>query len=35
MFRFPRNGERRRKWVVNSRQDQWVPGPGTCLCECA
>ncbi|XP_035213096.1 THAP domain-containing protein 5-like isoform X3 [Stegodyphus dumicola] len=33
MFRFPRNEERRRKWIVNSRRDQWIPGPGAYLCE--
>ncbi|XP_035205520.1 uncharacterized protein LOC118180551 [Stegodyphus dumicola] len=33
LFRFPRNEERRRKWIINSRRDQWIPGPGAYLCE--
>ncbi|KFM68330.1 hypothetical protein X975_13476, partial [Stegodyphus mimosarum] len=33
MFRFPRNEERRRKCIVNSCRDQWIPGSGVCFCE--
>ncbi|XP_039311741.1 THAP domain-containing protein 5-like isoform X2 [Solenopsis invicta] len=32
-FRFPKEGERRKKWLINCRRNKWMPSSNSRLCE--
>ncbi|XP_039306917.1 THAP domain-containing protein 5 isoform X1 [Solenopsis invicta] len=32
-FRFPKEGERRKKWLINCRRNKWIPSSNSRLCE--